>query len=181
MEGVLAYVTLFAGNFAPKGWAFCQGQILSISQNTALFSLLGTIYGGNGQTTFALPDLRGRTVVGVGQGPGYSNYSQGQVGGGETTILQVNQMAAHTHTVNVNIAPACASSAGTTNNPNDAVYAPDAGGNQAYSSAQNGLMKPYPAAITMGLQGSNVPFSNRNPYLALNYLICMQGIFPSRN
>ena len=81
MEGVLAFTTLFAGNFPPRGWAFCQGQIMSIAQNTALFSLLGTTYGGNGQTTFALPDLRGRAVVSAGQGPGLSPYDLGQVSG----------------------------------------------------------------------------------------------------
>lgn len=181
MDGVLAYVTLFAGNFAPRGWAFCQGQILPIAQNTALFSLLGTTYGGNGQTTFALPDLRGRSVVGVGQGPGLSSYSLGQVGGVETTTLLINQMPAHAHNVLVNLTPPCASSAGTTSNPNDAVYAPDAGSNQAYSSSHNNNMKPFPVALVTAIVGSSTPFSNRNPYLGLNYVICMQGIFPSRN
>ena len=89
MEGVIGYETGFAGNFAPKNWSFCQGQIVNIASNTALFSILGTVYGGNGTTTFGLPDLRGRAVVGVGQGPGLSTYSLGQVGGVENTTLNI--------------------------------------------------------------------------------------------
>src|ERR1700743_3672994 len=97
MEADLAMIFAFAGNFAPRGFASCEGQILPIAQNTALFSLLGTNYGGNGQTTFALPDLRGRTVLGQGQGPGLSPYVEGQVGGAETAVLTVNQLPSHTH------------------------------------------------------------------------------------
>lgn len=102
MEGYIAQIILFAGTFAPRGWAFCQGQILSISQNTALFSLLGTTYGGNGQTTFALPDLRGRAPIGTGQGPGLSSISLGQMAGTENVTLLITQLPAHTHTVTVN-------------------------------------------------------------------------------
>src|SRR4051812_28387187 len=97
MEADLAMVFMFAGNFAPRGFASCEGQILAISQNTALFSLLGTTYGGNGQTTFALPDLRGRSAIGQGQGPGLSPYVEGQTGGSETVTLTVNQLPPHTH------------------------------------------------------------------------------------
>src|SRR5690242_20983611 len=104
MEGTIAEIRMFAGNFAPRNWAFCASQILSIAQNTALFSLLGTTYGGNGQTTFALPDFRGRTPVGWGQGPGLSNYDLGQVGGTETSTLTVQTMPAHTHTLTGNLA-----------------------------------------------------------------------------
>src|SRR4026209_2661060 len=99
----LGEIRLFPYNFAPKGWAFCQGQILSIAQNTALFSLLGTTFGGNGQTTFALPDLRGRFPNSSGQGPGLSSYTLGQVSGTESATLTINNMAAHTHT----FAPPC--------------------------------------------------------------------------
>src|SRR5215831_8639728 len=96
-EPFLGMIILVGFTFPPRGWAFCQGQLLPISQNTALFSLLGTTYGGNGQTTFALPDLRGRVPVGFGQGPGLSNYTQGQVGGVENVTLAINQMPIHTH------------------------------------------------------------------------------------
>src|SRR5687767_4659649 len=105
-EPFIAQITLFAGNFAPRGWAFCQGQILSIAQNTALFSLLGTTYGGDGQTTFALPDLRGRVPVGTGQGPGLSPYQAGQKSGVENTTLLSTQMPAHVHTANTTVTPA---------------------------------------------------------------------------
>ena len=98
----IGQITLFAGNFAPRGWAFCNGQLLSIAQNTALFSILGTTYGGNGQTTFALPDLRGRVPVHAGQGPGLSNYDLGQQGGAESVTLTTAQMPAHTHPANAN-------------------------------------------------------------------------------
>lgn len=180
MEGVLAYVTLFGGNFAPRSWAFCIGQIMPISQNTALFSLLGTTYGGNGTTTFGLPDLRGRAVVGAGQGPGLSPYSLGQLGGVETTTLNSNQLPAHLHVVNVTVTPASSTSA-TTNNPNNGIYAPEAGGALAYASAANAAEKPYPVPLNSGITGGNQPFSNRNPFLALNYIICLQGVFPARN
>src|SRR4051812_19628298 len=100
-EPFLAEIMIFAGNFAPRGWAFCNGQILSIAQNTALFSLLGTTYGGNGQTTFALPDLRGRVPIGVGQGPGLSSISLGEVGGTENVTLLTTQMPMHDHTATV--------------------------------------------------------------------------------
>src|SRR4051812_29571089 len=101
MEGVIGYTTLFAGNFAPKNWAFCAGQIINIASNTALFSILGTTYGGNGTTTFALPDLRGRTIVGQGTGPGLSSYVLGQAGGTENDTLDISQMPAHVHPVAV--------------------------------------------------------------------------------
>src|SRR5215212_259973 len=100
MEGTIAEIRLFAGNFAPRNWAFCAGQILPIAQNTALFSLLGTTYGGNGQTTFALPDLRGRVAVGAGQGPGLSNISLGQVAGETTHTLISQEIPAHNHVIN---------------------------------------------------------------------------------
>src|SRR5215212_9817165 len=97
MEGYIAEIRLFAGNFAPRGWAFCAGQILSIASNTALFSLLGTTFGGNGQTTFGLPDLRGRVAVGPGQGPGLPSYDLGQMAGETTHTLIINEMPAHNH------------------------------------------------------------------------------------
>src|SRR5688572_13508567 len=100
MEGYLAQVIMFAGNFAPRGWAFCQGQILSIAQNTALFALLGTTYGGNGQTTFALPDLRGRVPVGTGQGPGLPSVTLGELAGEPAHTLISTEMPAHNHMVN---------------------------------------------------------------------------------
>jgi microcystin-dependent protein len=165
-EPFLASIILFAGNFAPRGWAFCNGQILSIAQNTALFSLLGTTYGGNVQTTFALPDLRGRAPLSAGQGPGLASYSLGEVGGVESVTLLSTQMPVHTHSQ-----PA-ASGQQTTNRPNGAV--PARGGVYA-SSCDGAALDPTSPA------GGNQPHENRPPYLALNYIIALEGIFPSRN
>lgn len=180
MTGVLAYVTTFAGNFAPNGWATCEGQILAISQNTALFSLLGTTYGGDGKVTFALPDLRGRAVVGAGQGAGLSLYDLGQQGGTENTTLLPPQLPIHTHAIQLGFTPKCSSSNGSTANPNNANYAPLSSGANAFSSSFNAKMQLYNATVNTGMAGSTLPFTNRNPYLALTYIICMSGVFPSR-
>jgi microcystin-dependent protein len=159
-------IVLFAGNFAPRGWAFCNGQLLPISQNTALFSILGTTYGGNGQTTFALPDLRGRAPISAGQGPGLDNYQLGQAAGEETVTLNVNEIPAHAHGQ-----PATNADEGT-NRPSNAV--PARGG--VYASASDGTqMAPTAAA------GGNQPHDNRSPYLTVNYIIALEGIYPSRN
>lgn len=180
MEGVLAYVTIFAGNFAPRGWATCQGQILAISQNTALFSLIGTYYGGNGQTTFALPDLQGRAIVGAGQGPGLSYYSIGQQGGFEGTSLISGQLAAHNHGVVLTTHPKSASSTGNTTSPLQAVYAPLSSGAPGYSGSPSGNMATFPVNMQTSITGNSVPYNNRNPYLGLLYIICLSGVFPSR-
>lgn len=177
MEGYLAEIRMFAGNFAPRGWAFCQGQIISIAQNTALFALLGTTYGGNGQTTFALPDFRGRVGVGTGTGPGLPSVVLGEVSGSPTTTLLTNNIPAHTHALN-------ASASGPTVNT--------ASGNLlASQSRSNGGTMPNvyapnsnPATmgnLAIGITGGSQPFSIMQPYLGMNYIICMEGIFPSRN
>ena len=167
-EPFLAQIMIFAGNFAPRGWAFCSGQILPIAQNTALFSLLGTTYGGNGQTTFALPDLRGRVPMHPGQGPGLANRNLGEVGGSESTTLTVNNMPSHNHL-------ASASQAGATaTRPSGNV--PSAGG--AYTAASDGTTM-NPAFIQNA--GGSQPFDTHQPFLCLNYVIALEGIFPSRN
>lgn len=181
MEGVIAYVTLFAGNFAPRNWAFCQGQIIAIAQNTALFSLLGTTYGGNGQTTFALPDLRGRVAVGAGQGPGLSDYDLGQVGGTPTTTILITQMSAHGHAMSVTAKPP-ASSTASQPSPINGVYAQPANGSFLYHTGDNvEQMAQMTGNLTVSPTGNGQPFSNQDPYLGLNYIICMQGVFPARN
>ena len=169
----LGQIQLFPYNFAPRGWAFCSGQTLSIAQNTALFSLLGTTYGGNGQTTFALPDLRGRVPISSGQGPGLSSYDLGQVGGTETDTLTINNLPSHQHTV----APFCNSSEGGAATP-AAGFMGKTGGDGIYAAAHdNSPMGATPS----GLTGGNQPFQIIQPYLTLNYCIALQGIFPSRN
>ncbi|WP_244620462.1 phage tail protein [Chitinophaga japonensis] len=187
---------IFGGNFAIRGWAFCQGQIVSISQNTALFSLLGTTYGGNGQTTFALPDLRGRAPIGIGQGPGLSNYVLGQIGGTENTTLLINNMPAHTHTADASgltTAPAATTDNGTTNTPGPGVVpatlptvgsgpgAVQINGYAALGTATTLGGSKVNGDVTIGLTGGTQPFSIMNPYIAMNYQIAMDGIFPSRN
>jgi microcystin-dependent protein len=163
-------IRIFGFNFAPRGWAMCNGQILPIAQNTALFSLLGTTYGGNGQTTFALPDLRSRVPVHVGQGPGLSSYDLGQTGGQEAVTLTQSTMPGHGHGAGVTQAP------GTTTRPANKV--PATAGAAAYADASDGSTF-NPAFIQN--TGGNQPHPNLQPYLTLNFCICIQGIFPSRN
>ncbi len=182
MEGYIAEIRMFAGNFAPRNWAFCHGQILSIAQNTALFSLLGTTYGGNGQTTFALPDLRGRVSVGTGQGPGLSDYQLGQVSGAENTTILVTNMPAHTHGFSANASMACQTGAGTADSPASNIPAGSASDeNYAAAAATNATMAPFTVSGTTANAGGSQPFSNVQPCLTMNYIICLFGIFPSRN
>jgi microcystin-dependent protein len=173
MNPLLASILLFAGNFAPIGWAFCDGSILSISQNTALFSLLGTTYGGNGTSNFALPDMRGRVPIGMGNGPGLSPVILGETGGVENITLTINQMPQHSHTLNGHTA------LGDTSDPTNAIPANTGALDREYkgNTAPNTVMNP--AAI--GASGGSQPVAIRNPYLGMNYIIALQGIFPSRN
>lgn len=174
-EPYLGSIAMFAGNFAPRGWAFCAGQILPIAQNTALFSILGTTYGGNGQTTFALPDLRGRAPVGVGQGPGLSNVNLGQVSGTETVTLLTSNLPPHNHLIN------CDNTGSSAPQPSGLLpgYAGDRSTSMnVYSgAAANAQMNPQ----MVGLTGNGIPVSIRDPYLGINYIIALEGIFPSRN
>lgn len=172
MDPILGSIMIFAGNFAPKGWFLCDGRLLSISQYSALFSLLGTTYGGNGTTTFALPDMRGRSCYSAGQGPGLPNYELGQMAGSNSvSILQSNLPNAP---VNIH----CSTAAGSTFNPNGNVLAntEDANELKVYGSpsASPGMMAPAM------LQGGNQPLNVTNPYLAMNWCIAWQGIYPSR-
>jgi len=189
-EPFLGQIILVGFNFAPRGWALCQGQLLPIAQNTALFALLGTMYGGNGQTTFALPDLRGRVPNGFGLGPGLSNYDQGQVGGTETVTMTVNQLPAHGHAVPGTGLTATANvknSAGNQQMPAGNIPAGEAAGVTAtYSSAMpDGVMAPGAISVggnaTASNMGGSQPHPNLQPYLTLNYCIALEGIFPSRN
>ncbi|HYV04612.1 MAG TPA: tail fiber protein [Blastocatellia bacterium] len=177
-EPFLGMIAIYGFNFAPRGWAFCNGQILPIAQNTALFSLLGTTYGGNGQTTFALPDLRGRWPNHFGQGPGLSSYDLGQVGGTESVTLTGQQIPAHTHTV------ACVTGAGTAakvaNNllSNLGIDPPPTTANVYSNAAASGQMSP---SMIPPSGGGNQPHTIIQPYLTLNFCIALEGIFPSRN
>jgi microcystin-dependent protein len=186
----LSQLALFSFNFAPAGWAVCAGQLLPINQNQALFSLLGTTYGGNGQTTFALPDLRGRVPIHFGQGPGLSNYNLGAAGGTESVALGVSQMPAHTHAIDISGLTAterATNAAGNQRTPVGNVPAAESAVVTAtYSSAvpnasMNNAAATPGGGVTAAVAGGSQPHENRQPYLALTYCIALQGIFPSRN
>jgi microcystin-dependent protein len=178
----LGEIRPFGFNFAPKGWALCAGQILPISQNTALFSLLGTTYGGNGQTTFALPDLRSRAALGMGQGSGLSQYVEGEETGTESVTLIITEMANHSHT------PYTRVEAGT----GDMHNVPVAGdylsrfNTSATANGRTWNTPPLENATTLNptflsFVGGNQPHNNLQPVLAINYSICTSGVFPARN
>src|SRR3981081_953895 len=165
IEPFIASIFMFGGNFAPKGYAFCNGQLLSIAQNTALFSLLGTTYGGNGQTTFALPDFRGRVPIHAGQGPGLAAYLQGDSAGPEGVTLTTSQIPLHSHQLNASAAEH------TSNRPGGRAVA--RGG--AYDAAPDGATALHSGSIA-GVGGSQA-HPNLQPYLAVRFIIAMQGIF----
>lgn len=168
MDPFIGELRCFGFNFAPTGWALCNGQLLAIQQNTALFSLLGTMYGGNGQTTFGLPDLRGRTSLAFGQGPGLTNRNQGEVGGTETVTLTAATIPPHPHTV-------AASSTPTTKNPSGSFPSVTAAG-ASYGTPGDLQM----SAAMVGGGGSGQPHANMQPYVVVNWCIALEGIFPSR-
>jgi microcystin-dependent protein len=178
-------VKLFAGYFAPRGWAFCDGQVMSITQNTPLYALLGNQFGGNGRTTFALPDLRGRVAVGPRRGNGLSNFTQGQQGGSKTNTLNTSQLPSHSHTASGVIR---ASSAKATSKDPTGNYFASArqveGRNEfevfSYASSKNVDMNADAINVTVGTTGSGKEFNNLQPFLAINYIICLNGIYPSR-
>ena len=171
-EPFIAEIKIFAGNFAPRGWAFCNGQLLPIAQNTALFSLIGTTYGGDGRTTTALPDLQGRAPMHPGQGPGLTNRRLGERGGTETVTLTEAQMAAHNHTAQGS------SSTGNSNSPGGHLMARGVGrGANLYHNAPSATG----AMVTPGNTGGGQPHTNLQPFLAMNFIIALVGLYPSRS
>ena len=177
MNPALATIIMFAGNYNPKYWAFCSGQILSISQNTALFSLLGTTYGGNGVTTFALPDLRGRTPVHPGNGAGIPAITLGEATGTETTTILLQNLPIHTHTGTVNIAVSSANA----NTDEGAGNVPAKGAVNAFKVAAATNAQLGGVTTNVGISGSSQPIPIRQPYIGINFIICLAGVFPSRN
>jgi microcystin-dependent protein len=187
----IGQVTIFAGNFAPRGWAFCDGQLLPISSNTALFSILGTTYGGDGRTTFALPDLRGRVAIGPRHGSGLSDYRLGQRGGVESVTLSQLELPAHTHGATATATSTATMMAETANSgetspagnilgSGQSIYAPNA-------RAEDVAMDPAAVSVNTNVDvtvlnaGNSMPHDNMQPFLAVNYIIALQGIFPSRS
>lgn len=158
MDPILGTIILFAGNFAPRGWALCDGQLLPISQNTALFSILGTTYGGDGIHTFALPDLRGRAPIHAGNGPGLTPRNLGESGGQESVTLTPNEIPAHVHGIQAAPEPH--------GDPSGNILA-------AATQEKAGVSHTGPA-------GGNQPHNNMQPYVAVNYIIATEGIYPSR-
>ncbi|WP_333797219.1 phage tail protein [Rheinheimera sp.] len=188
----LGEIRMFAGNYAPQGWALCQGQLLAISTNSALFSILGTTYGGNGTTTFGLPDLQSRSPVGIGTGAGLSNIALGQVAGVENVNITVGQLPQLTLPVTgtASVAIPVNTTAGTSKTPsatsvlsttNDTSVGAEV---DIYSAAPGtATLAPFSATVTgnAGLQGGGAPVQIRNPYLGMNFIIALEGIYPSRN
>lgn len=177
MEGYMAQIIMFAGNFAPANWAFCNGQLVQISENTALFALLGTIYGGDGQTTFALPDFRGRIPVGSGSNA-FGTFVVGEQAGFPTTTITASQMPAHSHPVTAASVKASDLSA-TLTNPIGNAYATT--GSNFYASPANATENLGGVSASTSVSGSNAPINVTMPYLGINYVICLFGVFPSRN
>jgi microcystin-dependent protein len=171
MDPFLGEIRMFAGNYAPQGWALCNGQLMAISQNTALFSLLGTMYGGDGRVTFALPNLRGRIPMNFGQGPGLTDRSQGEMGGEETVTLLSGQMPMHTHLPNAE------SGAGNNTSPANNFWAGSSRRDLTYTPTPTSTMSPD----AIRAAGNNQPHDNMQPYLAVSFIIALQGIFPPRS
>lgn len=182
MEGYLAEVRMFAGNFNPRGWMFCNGQLLSIAQWTAVFALVGTTYGGNGQTTFGLPDLRGRVAVGAqgSQGPGLPPCQMGEMAGTPSTTLLSIHLPVHNHTITGSVS--MVANGGTDGQTDDPAGRRLCGEN-IFTNFTNepATMAPLQSNLALGIAGANQPVNTMPPYLGMNYIICVEGIFPSRN
>lgn len=191
-EPFIGEIRMFAGNFAPRGWAFCNGQLLAISTNSALFSILGTTYGGNGVQTFGLPDLRGRAPVHSGNqaGPGLPIVNLGELSGNRTVTLTQLQMPAHNHSGSTSIAIPTGSGDANASAPSNTSYlaksidAAGSGGDPVIyntTAAPGQTLAPFNAAVTVGIAGGSQPVDITNPYLGLNFIIATEGIYPSRN
>jgi microcystin-dependent protein len=185
MEGTLAEVRMFAGNFAPRGWQLCNGQLLPIAQWTAVFALVGTTYGGNGQTTFGMPDFRGRIAVGAqfSQGPGLQPVDLGEMAGTTTTTLLLTNLPFHNHTITGTVTQQANNDVtGLTDDANGARTGLPSSPN-IYSKATDSLVSLAPpiTSLNTAFQGGNQPFNSMPPYTGMNYIICVEGIFPSRD
>lgn len=168
----VAEIRIFPFNFPPKGWAFCNGQLMPLSQNTALFSLLGTTYGGDGKSTFALPDMQGNAPVHPGQGPGLSLYDLGQIGGSETVTLLESEIPLHTHTLQAFATP------GDIKEPQAGAALTRSTNGAVYNTTISNFVQMAPQALTPA--GGSLPHNNMMPFLTLNFCIALQGVFPPR-
>ena len=184
-EGYIGEIRMFGGNFAPRNWALCDGQLLAISQNSALFSILGTTYGGDGRTTFGLPDLRGRIPMHPGNGPGLTPRQLGQKNGVEQVTLTNGQLPNHTHPATSNATMKAVSTEGGSASPDDKILAKSGAGDPDYGDESNADSQLHDSAISVdtniGNAGGNQPHQNTQPSQCVNFIICLQGIFPSRS
>ncbi len=178
MDGTIGEIRLFAANFAPKSWQYCNGALLAIRSNTALFSLLGTTYGGDGVTTFGLPNLAGRSAVGVGQGPGLSYYDLGEMTGTNSVTLTMANLPAHTHVLSGNVVIPAYSDEGDSGTPANNILASKA---SMYSNqGTDSTTRPVPLSLQVGISGGNNALTLVQPSLGMNYIICLYGVYPSR-
>lgn len=170
-EAFIGEIRMFAGNFPPRGWAFCEGQLLDVSQNDALFSILGTIYGGDGRTTFGLPDLRGRVPIHEGNGPGLTNRNLGSKGGTETNTLTVTQLPSHNHQLTIAVNTLLGTQADPT----------------GFLASHRGAFSENPtqlqnlSGLSMSNTGNGQSINNHQPSIAIHYIIALVGVYPSRN
>lgn len=181
MDPFIAQIIMFAGNFAPRGWALCDGQLLSISTHSALFSILGTTYGGDGRSTFGLPDLRGRSAVHPGNGPGLPSVSLGTRSGNPTTTLSAANMPTHSHSVNNNLQVGVSTASVNSDDPDGIVLG---SGPEVYTDgAADATMGAGSIAgsLTIGNAGNGTSLSNQSPFTAVNFIIALVGTYPSRN
>jgi len=179
MEGTIGEIRLFASNFAPRDWWYCDGSLVAIRSNTALFAILGTVYGGDGITTFGLPNLGGRSAVGAGQGPGLSYYDLGEVTGRNAVALSVLNLPAHTHTAAASIVIPAASQEGDSETPSNNVLA--AKDSMYTSQNSDSTTKAIPLSLQVGVSGGSIPLPINQPSLGMNYIICLYGTFPARS
>lgn len=180
MEEYIGIIKGFGGNFAPRGFQLCQGQLMSIQQYTALFSILGTSFGGDGRTTFGLPNLNGRAPIGQGQLAGGSSYTLGETGGTESVTLTQNQMPMHTHTA-TSILYGEGEAANETFVQNNLLANSASSTYVEPTGANNVALSNQAVVTTLTPAGGSQPFDNRSPYQVINWLICVEGVFPSRN
>lgn len=180
MDDYIGMIKIFAGNFAPRGWAFCNGATLQIRQYTALYAILGTNYGGDGQTTFKLPNLAGTTVVGAGvSARSGNNYQIGRNGGSENGALTLSNMPPHIHPISGSVGLLVNPDSSDGTDPAGAFFGPSSDAH--YSASPSTDMGALKVGLAVGVSGNGMPFDKRMPFIAVNYIICMEGNFPPRN
>lgn len=178
-DAYIAQILIFAGNFAPRAWAFCEGQTMPIASNTALFSLVGTTYGGDGRTTLGVPDMRGRAAIHAGRGPGLSERRLGAKGGSETNMLTVNQLASHNHQTTTTVA--VNGNNGDVSGPVSAFLSKETDRNYSGNAPDRTMASGAVTATVENSTGGGTGANNLQPYLSMYYIICIQGVYPSRS